>query len=597
MKIIHAISKHLDCRDTDTPAIDAVQGERGRAIALSLFEKGEPWIIPTDATVQIRYCKPDLTGGIYDSMPDGSKAWTSTDNTVTFSLPDQVLSAAGTVSMQVAITAEEIELATFQFYIRVEADPSLGALDSEDYINIGQWLMAQILDAIERAELARDVAIRAADDAKALAAAVSSRMELCYTPVYTDPDTGEWHDSQISICSQVFPILGSKLGVAFPKTVKVRLFYYNQNLDFVGAEGFSYESFEISQPQGAFAVLEVRYASEMQVEDVEALARYVTVYIPNTSAQDAATAGLYALDALNYKNQAQQSAARAEEAAQRAQAGAANETLTILQKDGMISYPVANYDGTGPVQVELPQGVQFYRGKLDESEPPAQYTVFDVTKPTVMNGTFRVNYYKSDEFTFNAAFAYGTGDIEKHYVYVEDAEANLKYRFVFDRMTLGEYTVETAPLMVASGDECAVKTKTIDIPATTEAVAELAVTLTGEDAELWNKAKRVDISALCMAGSPWNIHLRKTAADGSITEKTISGSISGYRTIIMNCLCDDNRMTILTYISDDAKTNLGGAVRYIVDPATESVALVMKTASGAEIPARSKMKVYIEGVM
>lgn len=596
MKIIHAITMHLDHRDTDAPVIDAVQGESGRVIALSLFEKGKPWIVPTDATVQIRYCKPDMTGGIYDSMPDGSKAWSSKDNTVTFSLPDQVLAAAGTVSMQVAVTAEEIELATFQFYIRVESDPSLGALDSEDYINIGQWLMAQILDAIERAELARDIAIRAADDAKALAAAVSSRMELCYTPVYTDPDTGEWHDSHVAICSQVFPILGNKLGVAFPKTVKVRLFYYNQNLDFVGSEGVSYDSFEISQPQGAFAVLEVRYASEMNVEDVEALARYVTVYIPNTSAQDAATAGLYALDALNYKNQAQQSAARAEEAAERAQAGAANETLTILQKDGNITYSVATYDGTQPVQVELPQGVEFFRGKLDESEPPAPYTVFDVSKPAILNGTFRVNRYKEDEFTFNSAFAYGTGDIEKQYIYVQDAQANLEYRFIFDRWSNGDYTVETAPLMGQSGGgECSVKTKIVEIT-TTEEVNRLIVTIDGEDAEIWNKAKRIDVLSSCLSGSPWYISMYKTVIEGSDVAKAFIGQISGYRTDLVHLLPRGSATTLIE-TNNNALKRTEFYERYLFDDNTESISFIMEVSGGQPVPVGTYMKVYIEGVI
>ncbi len=376
MKIIHAITMHLDRRDADTPVIDAVQGESGRVIALSLYEKGEPWIIPGDATVQIRYCKPDLTGGIYDSMPDGSKAWNFSDNTVTFSLPAQVLAAAGTVSMQVAITAEELELATFQFYIRVESDPSLGALDSEDYINIGQWLMAQILDAIERAEYARDVAIRAADDARATAAAVSSRMELNYTPVYTDPDTGEWLDSHISICSQVFPLLGGKLGVAFPKTVKVRLFYYNHNLDYLGADTVRYDSFEVSEPLGAFAVLEVRYASEMEVEDVEALARYVTVYVPNTSAQDAATAGLYALDALNYKNQAQLSAQRAEAAAEDAQNGTGIKTVNGIGPDenGNVSVPVGG--GGGGITPHIGENGNWWIGETDTGTRAKGYSPY-----------------------------------------------------------------------------------------------------------------------------------------------------------------------------------------------------------------------------
>ena len=63
MKIIYPIDIHLDRRDP-CPILDAVQGENGRAVAVSLYEKGQPWNIPAGAYVLIRYARPDACGGI-----------------------------------------------------------------------------------------------------------------------------------------------------------------------------------------------------------------------------------------------------------------------------------------------------------------------------------------------------------------------------------------------------------------------------------------------------------------------------------------------------------------------------------------------------
>ena len=125
MKIIYPINIHLDRREP-CPILDAVQGENGRAVAVSLFEKGQPWNIPAGAYALIRYARPDACGGIYDTLPGGAPACGIQGNTVTAQLTAQALAVAGMVSVQLAIVYEEVQLATFIFLVRVESDPSAG---------------------------------------------------------------------------------------------------------------------------------------------------------------------------------------------------------------------------------------------------------------------------------------------------------------------------------------------------------------------------------------------------------------------------------------------------------------------------------------
>lgn len=164
MQIIREISMHLDRREP-TPFVEAVQGETVRSVSLALFEKNKPWTIPTEATVMIRYSKPDCTGGVYDSLPDGSRAWDIHSNVVDIRIAPQALAVAGVTAMQIAINTEGQELATFIFHLRVEADPSIGTRASDDYINIGQWLMPRIYAFVSQAETAASQANTAADQA------------------------------------------------------------------------------------------------------------------------------------------------------------------------------------------------------------------------------------------------------------------------------------------------------------------------------------------------------------------------------------------------------------------------------------------------
>jgi len=113
MIVSHKISVDL-VKPTYNEAIHAVQDDRYcRELVISIFYNGEPWRIPEGVNVQIRFSKSDGTGGIYDTMPDGSGAWIGEENLLCIRLAPQVLTVPGPVSLSVVLCRQEQQISTF----------------------------------------------------------------------------------------------------------------------------------------------------------------------------------------------------------------------------------------------------------------------------------------------------------------------------------------------------------------------------------------------------------------------------------------------------------------------------------------------------
>ena len=144
MNIIHEITMDF-CVPGLVPRIHAVQGDSlTRQVAVTLLSDGRDWTIPAGTGAAIRYRKPDGTGGSYDSLPDGSCAWAAAENVITFALAPQMLTVPGCVEAQAVLVSGTDILATFSFQLIVTRDPSLDAIESEDYFNWLQWTQAQM---------------------------------------------------------------------------------------------------------------------------------------------------------------------------------------------------------------------------------------------------------------------------------------------------------------------------------------------------------------------------------------------------------------------------------------------------------------------
>lgn len=116
--------------------ISAVQDDRySRNIAMVLTSGGVAWEPPEGTTAQIRYRKPDGTGGSYDTLPDGTPAWTIEGSTLTVALAPQVCTVPGRMTLTAALVQGETQLHTFVLGIDVQPNPGL-QVTSENYYKI-----------------------------------------------------------------------------------------------------------------------------------------------------------------------------------------------------------------------------------------------------------------------------------------------------------------------------------------------------------------------------------------------------------------------------------------------------------------------------
>ena len=128
------------------PRLNAMQNDaNSRVLEISLLESGMPWELPADVSAAVSYAKPDGTSGLYDTLPDGSTAYTISGNTVTIVLAPQVLTAPGLVRASIILIKNAVQLTTFPLSILVEAIPGAGSEKSEDYYHYTTF------DALNRA--------------------------------------------------------------------------------------------------------------------------------------------------------------------------------------------------------------------------------------------------------------------------------------------------------------------------------------------------------------------------------------------------------------------------------------------------------------
>lgn len=148
------------------PAVDAVQDDKySRNLALYLHQNGTVWPVPDGANAVVTYRKPDGTGGEYDTLPDGTKAWSAEGNVLTVALAPQVLTAAGNVQLTVTLTSGKNEISTFEICIQVQKKTDFTG-KSEDYEHVTGFLpmptgAAQVGQYLEISEVNPDGSVKA----------------------------------------------------------------------------------------------------------------------------------------------------------------------------------------------------------------------------------------------------------------------------------------------------------------------------------------------------------------------------------------------------------------------------------------------------
>ena len=120
-------------------------------IKAELYDEGTPYHIPQDAAVMLRYCKPDGTGGLYDTADIGG-AITVSGSTVSIPVATQVLTTAGKVEAELDLYTGETLLSGFAFQICVHmAVRPDTAMESDNYYNILTQQITAIIAATDKA--------------------------------------------------------------------------------------------------------------------------------------------------------------------------------------------------------------------------------------------------------------------------------------------------------------------------------------------------------------------------------------------------------------------------------------------------------------
>ena len=137
MNTLKKITVNLGYRDR-TPIVEVVQGDSGRALELTVLEGSRPWMVPLGAAVTVHYRCADGTEGIYDTLSDGTTAFSVEENRITVLLAEQVCAAAGKAGLQVCVISNGVQLTTFDVELQVAA-AVMPPKPAGDYVNLAHW--------------------------------------------------------------------------------------------------------------------------------------------------------------------------------------------------------------------------------------------------------------------------------------------------------------------------------------------------------------------------------------------------------------------------------------------------------------------------
>lgn len=123
-----------------TPVVDVMQDDQNsRNLEISLYSGFEAFVLPENCMALVRYKKSNGNTGIYDTLPDGTQAWSIDKNVISIILAPQVCNVNGRVKLSVVLFSEGHQLSSFVIDLYVHGG-SVGNFESSQYINISHFL-------------------------------------------------------------------------------------------------------------------------------------------------------------------------------------------------------------------------------------------------------------------------------------------------------------------------------------------------------------------------------------------------------------------------------------------------------------------------
>lgn len=252
------------------PSIDAVQGDTAKAVKITLTAGGVAWTIPSGAAALIRYRKLDGTGGSYDTMPDGSAAYTIDGSTITIRLAPETMTDSGVTQLQVVLRQNGAELAAFTMNLSVEPDPSIDTMDSKDFVNHSVQIRNLFDELYGQTFDDGGYIVQKLDD-------LHHRVSTAFACGTLNTGDGTEVAQSDRIRSDFFFHGGRRITVTIPEGVKVRLFFYNREQGYLTESPYHDTSFTISNP-GIYARCVAAYADDSPITDPDALADKVGIF-------------------------------------------------------------------------------------------------------------------------------------------------------------------------------------------------------------------------------------------------------------------------------------------------------------------------------
>lgn len=186
MKVTQKISLDF-AKQGVSPRISVVQGDLYTRLAeISLTSNGEPWRIPNDVSILIRYRKPDRTFGTYDTLPDGTCAYAIRGNTITIAIAPDALALPGDVPLVISLVSEQQLLSTFEIILAVQPNHAVGRASEGAGCSI-----AGVLAAPESAKVGQVLAVEKLSKTGAVQKIQAVDLPVCNTIVSICPDPME----------------------------------------------------------------------------------------------------------------------------------------------------------------------------------------------------------------------------------------------------------------------------------------------------------------------------------------------------------------------------------------------------------------------
>lgn len=147
MIIAQKIKLDLDQQPDPNLTIYAVQGETARAAVFQFFYNGAEWMVPEGTMVSIRHSIQQdgiLYSSTYDTLSDGSPAYSIDGSTVTVHLTPEVLSIWGLGNLQIGLFNNGKLIITFSVGLHVQMNASLEGITQEVRNDLTQQIHTEV---------------------------------------------------------------------------------------------------------------------------------------------------------------------------------------------------------------------------------------------------------------------------------------------------------------------------------------------------------------------------------------------------------------------------------------------------------------------